>query len=359
MTTVVMRQQGVSRAAVWFAILTALAGSAAGCKSGTSWTSKPSWWSFGGGTPDAAKLADAPPAGEVSKPSATAKPYPITSTPEGYVLSDKQRVEQASAAAAIPQSPPPAATAVTYGSTPPATTASTAAAPQGPPATGGLSSITPQVGPYGSPSAGPTAIDSLPATASAASSPPLAPMQPPPASAYPGAAPPPAAVGGAGLAAAVPAEQRFGSPAERVADARSAPSWQAPPETAPQAPGSRYDTATGSRFSGGGFSAPPPAPAADPFAGQPAAMLPPPASFPPAAPPAAVSPPAVPPPPAMPATLPPTSAPSVPTRRPDPGYRPGGTSSYRPSRTILAGGEDAGDAAVQPASFQTELPAAR
>jgi hypothetical protein len=356
MTTVVMRQQGFSRAAVWFAILTALAGTAAGCKSGTSWTAKPSWWTFGGGTPDAAKLADAPPAGDVSKPSATAKPYPTTSTPEGYVLSDKQRVEQASAAA-VPQSPPPAATAVTYGSTPPPPpTASTPAVPQGPaaglPAGGGLSSITPQVGPYGSPSAGSSAIDSLPATASAAAAPPVAPMQQPAASAYPAAAAIPAA--------AVPAEQRFGSPAERVADARSAPSWQPPAETAPQASGSRYDTATGSRFSGGGFSAPPPTPAADPFAGQaPAAMLPPAASSLPAAAGATLSPPAVPPPPAMPATLPPAAAPSVPTRRPDPGYRPGGTSSYRPSRTILAGGTDAVDSAVQPASYQAELPAAR
>jgi hypothetical protein len=40
-----------------------------------------------------------------------------------------------------------------------------------------------------------------------------------------------------------------------------------------------------------------------------------------------------------------------PTRRPDPGYRPGGTSSYRPAKTLLAGEE--ADEGVQPASFET------
>ena len=43
------------------------------------------------------------------------------------------------------------------------------------------------------------------------------------------------------------------------------------------------------------------------------------------------------------------------TRRPDPGYRPGGTSSYRPNRAILAD-DDAAGGPIQPVAF--ELPAA-
>jgi hypothetical protein len=39
-----------------------------------------------------------------------------------------------------------------------------------------------------------------------------------------------------------------------------------------------------------------------------------------------------------------------PRRRPDPGYRPGGTSSYRPSSSILVGGPST-DPAVRAASF--------
>jgi hypothetical protein len=42
---------------------------------------------FGGSTKTSEKLAAAPPfEGDVAKPSASAKPYPTTSNPEGYVL---------------------------------------------------------------------------------------------------------------------------------------------------------------------------------------------------------------------------------------------------------------------------------
>jgi hypothetical protein len=60
-----------------------LAVAAVGCKSGSSWTAKPSWWTFGGSGEDPAKLAAAPPATtDATKPSATAKPYPTTTTPQ-------------------------------------------------------------------------------------------------------------------------------------------------------------------------------------------------------------------------------------------------------------------------------------
>ena len=57
----------------------------AGCKSGSSMGN--SWWAFGMGGPDPATLADAPPfEGDITKPSATATPYPTTATPESYAL---------------------------------------------------------------------------------------------------------------------------------------------------------------------------------------------------------------------------------------------------------------------------------
>jgi hypothetical protein len=50
------------------------------------------------------------------------------------------------------------------------------------------------------------------------------------------------------------------------------------------------------------------------------------------------------------------AAPSTPTRRPDPGYRPGGTSSYRPSRTILADDAPADSSPVRQVSFEAAIP---
>ena len=84
-----------------------------GCKSG-SWGAKPSWWTLGGtGGTDPAKLAAAPSfSDDVTKPSATAKPYPTTSTPDGYVLANATTDAAAGPAAT---SPAP----ITYGSTPP------------------------------------------------------------------------------------------------------------------------------------------------------------------------------------------------------------------------------------------------
>ena len=307
-------------------VLVALA--VVGCKSGSSWTAKPSWWTFGGTGDDPAALASAPTTPtDVTKPSAAAKPYPTTTTPEGYVVENAQRAGQSQVATTSPQPQPPAESAVvTYGTKPPAPVeppAPPAAAPQiagSSGATGGLSSITPQVGPYASlPGAAAPADQSLPSSSGEF------------------AAAAPAAAGGAFGAALQPE----GTPT-RVADARGSESWGTPAASPPPptAGDSRYG-GTGSRFAGGAVAAPAAA-----------------ASF--AAPP-------IEPPPAAPAAMPaigPTATPSslappTPTRRPDPGYRPGGTSSYRPSRTILAGETGSEPGGIQPVSFEAAaVPAA-
>ena len=60
-----------------------------------------------------------------------------------------------------------------------------------------------------------------------------------------------------------------------------------------------------------------------------------------------------------PTATPSSLAPPTPTRRPDPGYRPGGTSTYRPSRTILAGETGSEPGGIQPVSFEAAaVPAA-
>jgi len=283
-----------------------LVAGATGCKTGTAGM-KPSWWTFGGGPrEEASKLAAAPSFnGGTEKPSASAKPYPTTTTPNGYVLNGAPPSAGAVAAA----EPALAAAPVTYGVTPPpakADPAGIATAPAGAtpaPAAGSLSAISPQVGPYAAlpteqPAAPPAAAD---------------------AAGY-GTLPPPA----------TPPDM------QRVADARGAAGWPAAQQSAPASAGSRYESATGSRFGGGGSAidqVPPPA-AAFPAAAMPAALEP-----LPAAPPSAAAPLAVP--QSAPASgFPPPPAAGVPaaapaTRRPDPVYRPGGTSSYRPNRAIL------------------------
>ncbi len=294
----------------------ALALTAVGCKSGSSWTAKPSWWSLGGTDP--AKLASD--SDDVAKPSTTAKPYPTTSTPEGYVLDKANGSGVAQVAATSPTTSVPSA--VTYGSTPspsvaPVSPATTAAAA---PATtaGGLAGIAPQVGPYGNAASGPTPpTDTLPAAS--------------PSGAFAGMA---ASAATAGYGAA-PAES---SPV-RVADARGSDAWaSAAPAPASGGSDTRYGSATGSRFSS--VPVTPPPPTTDPLAGLPPMQ---PAEPGPAMAPAAM--------PAIgPAATPSSLAPPTPTRRPDPGYRPGGTSTYRPSRTILAGDEPEGS--IQPVSYE-------
>lgn len=291
-----------------------------GCKTGTAGM-KPSWWTFGGGPKEeASKLAAAPSFnGGTEKPSASAKPYPTTTTPNGYVLNGGSP-----AAGAVATTEPAAATApVTYGVTPPPAKADPVAIATAPaaatsaPTAGSLSAISPQVGPY----------------AALPSEPPAAPNDLPPLQAITAA---PAAAGAAGYGTLPPPDM------QRVADARGSAGWPAQQPAAVSA-GSRYESAPGSRFGGGGSAIdqalPSPAAAAFPAAAMPAALEPLPAAPPSAAAPLAVPPstpaPGFPPPPA--AGVPPAVPASVPPpRRPDPVYRPGGTSSYRPNRAILA-----------------------
>jgi collagen type IV alpha len=327
-----------------------LAGSClTGCRSGSSGASS-SWSMFGGSSKDSGKLAAAPAfEGDATKPSVNAKPYPTTSTPEGYVL-DGANGRGATGPGAAPAAP---ADAIVYGSAPPAAATPESAVPggyrtaatPGPASVAGadtpMSSIVPQVGPYAaSTPATPAALE----TASA----------PPPADVVPPAAP---------AAFAAGSQSGFGAPPARVADARGAAGWGtegAAAAPAPFDPADRYAGESryggGSRFAGAAPDSPawqPSAPAAAAPSGPPAAAQQPagwPASSAPATPfgaPAVSAPPAAAPAPfgAPPAAAPgPAAVPGGPVRRPDPGYRPGGTSSYRRA------GDD--DEAVVPASFE-------
>lgn len=333
-----MNGNGTGRARCYgrWTVVAILAVSAAtsGCKMGTAGT-RPSWWTFGG-TPkdDADKLAAAPSfSGDVTKPSATAKPYPTTGTPNGYVIDGATKPGAAAVAATAP-------TAVTYGVAPPtakpdpvematAPTRSDAAAGTIPP----LTSVAPQVGPYASLPADPAAAAGV--------------AEPPPLQAI---------AGGAASAAAptVGASSSLTPPAapQRMADARGSAAW--PGQQAGVSAGGRYDAGSSSRFGGGAaIDQPLPPPAAASVL--PAALEP----LPAAAAPAAAAPGGgfPPPPAAAPPVGPPPTPPAAPLRRPDPAYRPGGTSSYRPSRAILAAEPPpATSGAVRTAGF--EAPAA-
>ena len=296
-----------------------IAALACGCKS-SSWMTRPTW--LGGSPPPASSLSSAPAFDKgIAKPSETAKPYPTTSTPESYVLNNGTRTDAPSAT----RSPSSTPTAVTYGAKPQPSSTATAAAP----------AITPQVGPYAPVQQ--TPYDATPSD--------------PAAAVTSGFAAAPAFAGGNAAPPASPTPPQ----AARFADASGGASgWTPPPSTPAQAasisPGmsafpptsqpdptdSGYGSGTSSRFSTG-FQ-PPQAPASTEQ--QPQWSAPPPST------PSSLSPPST----STPeATLPGLITP--PTRRPDPGYRPGGTSSYRPAKTLLAGEEE--EAAVQPTSFQS------
>lgn len=296
-----------------------------GCKGGTS-GSRPSLWSFGSGS-DPSKLAAAPPfdesktSGGVAKPSNLASPYPTTTTPEGYAI-DGSGPKAATQMAAVYPSTDNAAP-ITYGQPAAAPTAypTTAAAVIG--ASSPSTAIGPQAGPY----------------ATLPSSPPSA----------PGAAPSFESPAGGMASASIPAES-VSAPAARVADSRFGGSFGDPPA----ASGTQYDAVGESRFSGSRFTAAAAPPAAEAFSAgaAPSAPIEPrlePArdtALQPSVPPAALVPPAADPASSLPSTPPP------PRRRPDPGYRPGGTSSYRPNRAILVG-EPVNDPAVRTAGFES------
>lgn len=318
------RRRGTAFGHLGVGLVVASAFIATGCRSGTSTFSSPSWWAFGNSAGnDPEKLAAAPPFdgksadGTIAKPSQTATPYPTTTTPNGYSVADATRGPVNDPAAVATQ--PVEQAAVTYGSTPPPPPA---AATQAPATVATTPPGGPQVGPYASlPGQIPTAGNAQPLTP-----PPLASVAP---SAAPSAAPstaPTAAPSG------FPATAGY-EPAARMAEASA-------PPAAESASMSRYSSSTSSRF-GGGIE---PAPAAA-FVPQPVSppppLTPPPASMPPS-----------------PSTLaPPSAQPSAaPARRPDPGYRPGGTTSYRPARAILADEQPAAPSAVRTAAY--EVPAA-
>ena len=303
---------------------------ASGCRSGTSSFSAPSWWSFGGaGAADPSKLAAAPPFdgksedGKITKPSQTATPYPTTTTPNGYAVADATKAQAADPAARIAAVAPAAPAAVVYGSTPPP-----AAAAQAPAAATGtsLSSILPQTDspqqpPAGAAQVGPYA--SLPGQIPAAGS--SQPLVPPPLA--PAASPSPLA--GGSTPGAFPATAGY-EPASRVADSRAAEAYGLPaPPSADPAGASRYSSSMSSRFGGGLEPAPaPPAAPAGAMESAPTGFGSPASQALPAAPPA---------------------------RRPDPGYRPGGTSSYRPSQSILVDDQPAQRSVIRTAAF--EVPA--
>ena len=363
------RRAGMARRALFAAALIACGMPAVGCKTGTSFA-KPSWMNFGG-TPktDADSLAAAPPyGGDIKKPSESAKPYPTTSTPSGYVITGSASPADTAAQqfqAAQPQTP------VIYGSTPPPQTASSSAAAVAsvPPAAGPQqsipSSIAPQVGPYASLDG-----DSIPPPGQPL--PPLSPSTTPSMGSMPSMASSPSMASGPGMTstpseASLPnaAYSGFSSPSAssaapagmmpppRMADARAAdPAAAIPaaalPAEAAAAAGSRYSTSTSSRFGGTEAASFPPAPTSQPAAygspldtGLPATPADSPYAAPPAASPAGV--------PAAPGLLQPSAQP---VRRPDPGYRPGGTSSYRPSRAILADDSAPVPGDVRTASFE-------
>ena len=343
------RGRGTATTALFAAAMMGCVIPAVGCKTGTSFT-KPSWWTFGG-TPkaDADALALAPPySGDIKKPSDSAKQYPTTSTPSGYVITGSASPADTVAQqfqAAQPQAP------VVYGSTPPPPAAAVAgAASAGVPQQPAPSSILPQRGPYAA-----LAGDSIP----------------PPGQPLPAISPSSTSgMSGTPSMSATPAESSLPNtaysnfstptaspigtapPAARMADARAADPAAAIPAAAlpaeqPAYGVSRYSASNGSRFGAAEASSFAPAAATPPASyGTPADAGFAPATAAPFGAPPSASPPAS---QATPGLLQPSAQP---VRRADPGYRPGGTSSYRPSRTILADESAPTSAAVRTASYE-------
>jgi hypothetical protein len=370
-------------------LIASLAGG--GCRSGVRSMTAPKWPTFGTAKPkgiDDSALAAAPKIeASTQKPSTAATPYPTTSTPAGYVVNESSPTAGAAATGIQSAATDPAM--VTYGATPPPQLAAAASDPRamaGLPESSAPQAISPQVGPYASlpvpppPAQSPTPPGLPPASlplepvpppaAQVASAPPGGgfPVAPPAtSSAFPStagyepsrvadsrgsvaaeaAAP---ALAAAGVAAAAPLApinpQESGTPARyasdrsRYGDPLAADPALAAPASAYQAPPPAADAGwAGAGFAGAGFSgggALPPAAAAP-------AVAPPPAPFP-------TSPPA-----ALPAANP-DGLTSPPVRRPDPVFRPGGTSSYRPAEQIFVDEQPVAPSAVRTASFETVAP---
>ena len=353
---------------VQLSCLLVLITSGTGCKSGASMGT--SWGSFGMGGPDPATLAEAPAfEGDTTKPSANAQPYPTTSTPDSYALQpNDQSLPVGSgdqpAPGVIAATTPPTQSPVTYGSTSPTEQPTT---PD--PSAVAVASPQPQVGPY---QTVPTAISDAPDALAKAATANAATASASPAfgttsrfstsSSLAGTPPPPmesSVASGrfsgledqrvAGLQpSSTMAGSRFSSPpavASPVAPAFS----QADPSTASAT--SRFSQMTSSPGAESSFRKPQPetrqsastttsskeSPLTAPQSHQ---LLEEPMQAPP---------------------VPPTS------RRPDPGYRPGGTSSYQLASPIIVhspapeqhlesiGGQLEPGQDIAPASFEAQL----
>jgi hypothetical protein len=303
----------------------------AGCKTGMN--SSLAWWPGASkGAADNEKLASAPSFdGKVEKPSDTQSPYPTTTTPQSYAI-DGQKPPSLASAAPPPGSPPTAAgnVPVTYGATPPVAS-STPEATATPPSPG---TVAAQVGPY----------QGWPASGSAPAATPPSPPPPSPAgssaalgfgsasSMTPDALEPPARYADARFSeASAPASSFSSSPSSTTPQpmpAQVVPAQPVPAQPAATVPTSRYATSAASQF--GGET---PVPVSD--VGDPSGFAPQSGVNRLRAPSASAA---------------PSTAPG---RRPDPGYRPGGTSTYRPSQAIVD--EPADDRPVRQASYDSPL----
>ena len=318
------------------ALLVAMSSFAAGCRGGATSFAAPSWWSLGGtNLADAAKLTAAPPfegkAGAIEKPSVSATPYPTTTTPTSYDVADLAKGSTGATPPALvvaaEQQP------VIYGTTPPPQAAQPAAVAGNPiPQKVGEA----QVGPYASLSGQPASSTPpmAPATASAPLSAPMTQSKEPQA---------------ASAGSAFPATAGYEPAVTRVADSRGADPYRLPAGPSDALPAdaeaSRYSNS--SRFGGGQNPAVSAPPSTVPFT-------------PMAAPTAPIAAPTVPmavPTAPMAAPTAPMAAPTAPpVRRPDPGYRPASTSSYRPSEAIFVESAPASPpSAVRTAAY--EVPA--
>lgn len=353
-------------------LIATLAGS--GCRSGVRSMTAPKWPSFGSSKPkgvDDSGLAAAPKVtASINKPSTAATTYPTTSTPAGYVVNDASPT----AGGPVPgiQTAATDPGAVTYGVTPPTQVASPAADP--PAAVAGSpppAAISTQVGPYATLPPPPPAAESPTPPGIPPSDPGLEAALPPapqvaaapPGGGYPVA--PPAAASAfpstAGYEPSRVADARGGFAPEAAAVAGAAAATPAlvpinPQDTPPPEAGgtqARY-ASDRSRF-GDPLAAPAPPTAPTPPAG--AGWSGESAASPAAAPPAAF--PAAAPAPLAPAPLAPANPDgltSPPVRRPDPVFRPGGTSSYRPAEQIFVDEQPVAPSAVRTASYEFAVP---
>jgi hypothetical protein len=232
----------IRRGAICLILLTALLPTGVGCRSGGMSGMKAWWPGQASEMEDAADgLASAPAfEGGIAKPSSKATPYPTTSTPESYVVSEADGSPQfaQSQPSTTATSPP-----VTYGMQPPelATAGSPAATetPVSPPPS--MEAIGEQVGPYQPLASADNPANPSPAPASGAAAGGFAAA----GSIAPGAFPPEQPLGAAPPAGAAAEVRGTGSPGDPAGLAASSP------------PAAAASSAFASTPSGSAFSSPP------------------------------------------------------------------------------------------------------